>query len=726
MWNAEPVNLMIYFNCVTFFLIFKSARHSKMNSFPIDRLIPTNNRSLKQSEIEILINNHNSAETWDTVFVSEFFNAPGIVNCNFSGSIYIGIIDKNPFEFNGLYIQSGLINSSFHNCVISDGCIVKNCGQISNYLIENDVIISNVSEVSSSGDATFGQAFNSTNSEIYHSIALINENGARTIIPFNEINCTDAWLMIKNGYNDLFSNKTKQILTNSISKPNSVATIGKKSRILNTTCIRNCMIYPSSLIDGARYLENSTILSDQNEPTSIKSGVEVNNSIIGYGNDLQSSCFLKSCITGTAVSISQSARINESFIGDNSAISCCEIAHSFVYPFHNQHHNNSFLIASCIGGQSNLAAGATVGSNHNSRVNDGELWAGRGFWPGLCTSFKHNSQFASYTTAAKADYQSEIDLPYPFSLISNDLSSNSLIIYPAWAISSNLYSLIRSKQKFQKRDKRIHKNQIIELSPFAPDTIEECFNALNLIELYALSQQSIANENSNQPFYTSGSQMRTFLESGDHDQPIDLKPYTVEKSNRKVTLLKPGSAWKMYRLLIEWFSVTTLAEYDKSSIFNALSTPFKTEDTQWVNAGGQIMRKCDAQKIVSTITDDNSITYWNQIHEIYADVQNEYSQIRLKYAINSLFRLQEKPIEKTVASLSQLIEKYVSSIDIICELTRKSRMKDFTDPFRTMVYDSHEEAVSVLGTIDDDSVLKNLATESTELKSRISKILNQF
>ena len=43
-----------------------------------------------------------------------------------------------------------------------------------------------------------------------------------------------------------------------------------------------------------------------------------------------------------------------------------------------------------------MAAGATVGSNHNSRGNDGEIVAGRGFWPGLSSTLKHNCRFASY------------------------------------------------------------------------------------------------------------------------------------------------------------------------------------------------------------------------------------------------------------------------------------------------------------------------------------------
>jgi hypothetical protein len=55
-------------------------------------------------------------------------------------------------------------------------------------------------------------------------------------------------------------------------------------------------------------------------------------------------------------------------------------------------------------GQSNMAAGATIGSNHNSRGADGELIAARGFWPGLCVSLKHNSKFATFPLISKGDY----------------------------------------------------------------------------------------------------------------------------------------------------------------------------------------------------------------------------------------------------------------------------------------------------------------------------------
>ena len=71
------------------------------------------------------------------------------------------------------------------------------------------------------------------------------------------------------------------------------------------------------------------------------------------------------------------ARLINSYLGDNSTISCCEVLNSLIFPAHEQHHNNSFLCAATVFGQSNMAAGATIGSNHNSRGADGEIIAGR-------------------------------------------------------------------------------------------------------------------------------------------------------------------------------------------------------------------------------------------------------------------------------------------------------------------------------------------------------------
>ena len=64
-------------------------------------------------------------------------------------------------------------------------------------------------------------------------------------------------------------------------------------------------------------------------------------------------------LLGTNSSLKYGARLINSILGDNSTISCCEVLNSLIFPGHEQHHNNSFLCAAMLLGQTNLAAGAT-------------------------------------------------------------------------------------------------------------------------------------------------------------------------------------------------------------------------------------------------------------------------------------------------------------------------------------------------------------------------------
>src|SRR6185295_3383134 len=169
-----------------------------------------------------------------------------------------------------------------------------------------------------------------------------------------------------------------------------------------------------------------TINSSAEANTQIGEGCELVNGIIGHGCRIFYGAKAVRFVMASHSQLKYGARLINSYLGDNSTISCCEVLNSLIFPSHEQHHNNSFLCASTLLGQSNIAAGATIGSNHNSRSPDGELLAGRGFWPGLCVSLKHNSRFASFNILAKGDYPFELDIRFPFSLVSNDVSNDRL------------------------------------------------------------------------------------------------------------------------------------------------------------------------------------------------------------------------------------------------------------------------------------------------------------
>ncbi len=104
-----------------------------------------------------------------------------------------------------------------------------------------------------------------------------------------------------------------------------------------------------------------------------------------------------------------------------------------------------------------------------------------GFWPGLCVSLKHNSKFATFIMLSKGDYPAELNIPLPFSLVSQDLSKNQLQIMPAYWFMYNFFALCRNEWKYHNRDLRIEKGQQLEMDFLAPDTVNEMFDALDIL-----------------------------------------------------------------------------------------------------------------------------------------------------------------------------------------------------------------------------------------------------
>jgi NDP-sugar pyrophosphorylase family protein len=152
-------------------------------------------------------------------------------------------------------------------------------------------------------------------------------------------------------------------------------TIGPETVIKSCRIIKDTAVGSSAYIKGANKLKNITILSSKEEAAQIGEGVELINGIVGYGCRVFYGAKAVRFVLGSQCSLKYGARLIHSVLGDNSTVSCCEILNNLVFPVHEQHHNNSFLIAGLIEGMSNIAAGATLGSNHNSRANDGEIRA---------------------------------------------------------------------------------------------------------------------------------------------------------------------------------------------------------------------------------------------------------------------------------------------------------------------------------------------------------------
>ena len=489
-------------------------------------------------------------------------------------------------------------------CTIGSGSTLRRIGLISNYIVEHDCHLEGIGEISHSTQPV--------------GVDVMNENGGRKIYIGRGMTVGNAYLWARyRGRKRLMHNLYKNMLASS---DPTRGHIGAGSTIHGATALIDGEIGPACQI--------------------------------GYG------VIAERFLLGENVKLEGGLRLNDSVVGDNSTLARGEVGNSLIFPAHEQHHNSSFLIAACVQGQSNVASGATLGSNHNGRTPDGELSAGRGFWPGLCVSVKHNCRFASYTLMAKGDYPHELNITLPYALINNNMAKNRLEVMPAYWWLHNMYALDRNRTKFAHRDRRSIKQQHIEFNPFAPDTAEEMLMARNLLHTW------------------------TTLAYREHGG-AEVTAYGMERGRRKTVILKPGEGYRAYEEMLIYYAM--------SSRPMPCDTP-RTE--RWINLGGQLVAGEDMDKILSDIETEKT-TSWQELNRRLDDLWCDYPTQRSHHAYRVLCTLAQKQTLDE-SDWNYFRRRYTEIQQLVRDRIALSRQKDADNEFRQTTFWDTEEMQTVM------------------------------
>lgn len=547
-------------------------------------------RPLTDAEISQLIQQNNSADDWNTISVVRTFSVLNIRDCHFSGSVKM---EENVSMSNVLHVE--------------------------NYHIGANSRLTNI------GTLAF------TEEHYGYPLELCNEDGRFQAVAVPEMNSTDVFQCLYTGNPALFEHETPT---------EKQGCIGVNCTIENVTSIRNVHIDAFSELSGCCEIEHAWISSSEKEPARIGAGVILRNAIVHKGAHIDSLAYLADVLVGQQVSIAEGARVYQSAVGDNSHISGCEVGHAFLYPCHEQHHSNSFLIAAHIQGQSNVAAGATLGSNHNGRKNDVDLVAGRGFWPGLCSSLAFPCSFAPYTLIAKGDYPKPLSIPFAFSLINNNVKEGCLEILPAFWWMHNSYALMRNEWKYQNRDKRIKYTQHYEYKPLAPDTIQI------VKENHRLLSQHLA---------------------GKAELP------KMEMSYRPVRILKEKEAIAAYReMMLCYILAEGIFNNKPENLIDILKV---NTGLQWINAGGNVLTTEQWHQICNTSS-------LKEAHVLQLDYTDENgSFMSFNDALNLLPYLCEG--EVTPSRILGLCREAIAAQKRFYERVIEERAKDLSTEFRS-------------------------------------------
>ncbi|WP_298712247.1 DUF4954 family protein, partial [Chitinophaga sp.] len=583
-------------------------------------------RKLKAGEIETLVRNDNTSDDWNNIFVDNDFDPNLVQHCHFYGIVRIGKLEHYFLEFHNLRLPVGLYYSTIASCDIGDNVVIHNVNSLSHYIIGNDVIISNVNELGVTDHSKFGNGIlkEGESESVRIWLELCNENGGRSVLPFDGMLPGDAWFWTRNRADETLQNQFKAFTEKQFDKRRGYyGEIGDRTVIKNCKIIKDTKIGTDAYLKGANKIKNVTLNSDATAPTQIGEGCELVNGIIGYGCRVFYGVKAVRFVMASHSQLKYGARLINSYLGNNATISCCEVLNSLIFPAHEQHHNNSFLCAALIMGQSNMAAGATIGSNHNSRGADGEIIAGRGFWPGLCVSLKHNSMFASFTLIAKGNYMSELKIPFPFSLVVNDEHDDTLKIMPGYWFLHNMYALARNAWKYVDRDRRTDKTQHLEFDYLAPDSIEEVFTALEIFETAvgnALGKDRKAGR-------------ALLLSDPKQVAGMEILAEGCENSSRKTQLLKVDKAYPLFRKLVTLYAMRNLMrEYARFGDFAELQSYLKQcRRSAWNNVGGQLIPEDRVNDIKQRIR-KNKIGSWDALHEAYRENGERYEEDKLRHS----------------------------------------------------------------------------------------------
>ncbi|MBR7080942.1 MAG: DUF4954 family protein, partial [Treponema sp.] len=379
----------------------------------------------------------------------------------------------------------------------------------------------------------------------------------------------------------------------------------------------------------------------------------------------------------------------------------------------------------------------------------GEMLAGRGFWPGLCSDFKFDSRFASFVLAAKGSYQNELNVTYPFSLLAPASDEGGAVhIIPGYWFLYNMYAIVRNKYKFKSRDKRFVKVQHIETDPLAPDSIQEVEGAITrLIELTSRylkmndDEQKKMTESNPKPelllqykkkAQEAKSEDELFQTAKDylHQNKESKFMVTDDRCQKKfgAVIYKTAQGYTEYRRIVKYFAASSLiawADENKCKDLNpellskVLQIPLYAE---WSNVGGQVIPNAKIQELFEKIK-DRTIDSWEQVHAYYDECQNEYVSFKARYAVHLLEFLYSRPIQEFDAEVYRdIMEDVLYVSDRMLSSSFSSREKDYTNFFRSITFRNKEEMEAVLGTINDSVFLKDLKAATTEFDDRLRQV----
>ncbi len=650
-------------------------------------------RQLTAKDIKQLTQQGCSAQEWETVWIAPDLDIARIENVQFSGEVTIGVQAKN-ISLNGTVdIPCGIRNSRIHNCTLGENILIDHVtSNLSNYIVQDDVIINNVNSLSVQGESAFG---NGTE------ICPIIESGGREVKIFDTLTSQIAMMlaMFRDRPN-MIDSLNKMIDESVESVKSSTGLIATGAQINNCGILTNIKVGPHASINGAAELTNGTINSSTYDPAIIGTGVIARNFICASGSKVADHAIIENCFVGQGVQLGLQYSAQNSLFFANCEGFHGEACSIFAGPYTVTHHKSTLLIAGMFSFM-NAGSGSNQ-SNHKYKlgpVHQGIMERGCKLasdsymmWPMKIGAF----------TLVMGRHHCNCDsskLPFSYMLEENGQS----VLLPGIILRG--IGVVRDGQKWAKRDRRKDHNILdkVMTAPINPFTAGQIIQVIDLLN-----------------------ELKKKL--GENDTSINYQGLTIKKPSIETGL-------KLYQLTIEEYLGNSLVEYLQGNPdANINDQSENLADMQnWIDLGGLIGPTSEIYRIFDELEKGNfdkidTLTeQFGQLFSTFPHYQWAWATtITCKYCDCSLKELTRKHV-------ISMIQKGLEASEELTKMRLQDAQKEFmpSDRVGFGIYGTEklrdEEFEAVRGNFQTNNIvmaikkqLKNKTTQATQVLKDLS------
>jgi hypothetical protein len=290
-----------------------------------------------------------------------------------------------------------------------------------------------------------------------------------------------------------------------------------------------------------------------------------------------------------------------------------------------------------------------------------------------------------------------------------------------------MYALARNAWKYIDRDNRYDKTQEIEYDFLAPDSVNEIFDALELMKqftskAYALKTKQKISEKDILPIVTD------LLNKNDASlDKLEILAEGFENSKRKVQLVKTNHAYRIFKELVVYYGISqiiSLIQQHKIKTWEKLceTLPMRSRRSSWINVGGQLIPKASVNTLIKEIH-SGKIKSWDEVHEFYQKNSSLYHEQKFQHAFASLLEIKNiSPADFSKKLFKQLLKEALDCKEWMVKEIYNSRAKDYHSSFRKMMYDSKAEMEKVIGKLNDNNFINVQKKELKKISQKIQEI----